>query len=185
MTRGAALLMLCAAPWLHAWAQAASAPLPDPPPAIAATVPQLTPRGAGSYRWFGLHVYDATLWTPAQAGSLPDWSQPLALRLRYARSLRGADIATRSVDEIARLGLGTPAQQQDWLARMRALFPDVRDGSTLSGVHLPGRGARFFHDDRLLGDIADAEFSRAFFSIWLHAETSAPALREALLGRRP
>ena len=185
MTRSAALLTLCAAQWLHAWAHAAPAPLPDPPPAIAATAPHLAPRGAGSYRWFGLHVYDATLWTPAQAKSPPDWSQPLALRLRYARSLRGADIATRSADEIARLGLGTPAQRQDWLARMRALFPDVRDGSTLTGVHMPGLGARFFRDDLPLGEIADAEFSRAFFSIWLHADTSAPALREGLLGLRP
>jgi len=185
VTRSAALLTLCVAQWLHAWAHAAPAALPDAPPAIASTAPALTPRGAGSYRWFGLHVYDAVLWTPAQTTEQPDWSQPLALRLRYARTLRGTDIAARSADEIARLGLGTPVQQQDWLARMRALFPDVRDGSTLAGVHLPGRGARFFHDDRLLGEIADAEFSRAFFSIWLHAHTSAPALREALLGRRP
>ena len=185
MTRSAALLTLCSAQWLHSWAHAAPAPLPDPPPAIAATAPQLAQRGAGSYRWFGLHVYDAVLWTPAQAKSPPDWSQPLALRLRYARSLRGADIATRSADEIARLGLGTPAQRQDWLARMRALFPDVRDGSTLTGVHMPGLGARFFRDDLPLGEIADAEFSRAFFSIWLHADTSAPALREALLGGQP
>lgn len=184
MNRRGALLAVCAALCWGSWSLAAT-PLPDPPPAISATAPQLAPRGAGSYRWFGLHIYDAVLWTPAQAASLPDWSQPLALRLRYARTLRGADIAGHSADEIARLGLGTPVQRQDWLARMRALFPDVRDGSTLAGVHLPGRGVRFFHDDRPLGDIADAEFSRAFFSIWLHADTRAPALREALLGRQP
>ena len=184
MNRRGALLTVCAALCWAQWSLAAT-PLPDPPPAISATAPQLAPRGAGSYRWFGLLIYDAVLWTPAQSREQPDWSQPLALRLRYARTLRGADIATRSADEIARLELGTPAQRQDWLAKMRALFPDVRDGSSLAGVHLPGRGARFFHDDRLLGEIADAEFSRAFFSIWLHANTSAPALRDALLGRQP
>jgi hypothetical protein len=66
---------------------------------------------------------------------------------------------------------------------MRALFPDVAAGDTLAGEHLPGRGARFFRNGQALGEIADAEFSRAFFSIWLDARTSAPELRAALLGR--
>lgn len=158
------------------------------PAAISQAAPGLQISGAGTYRWFGLPIYDATLWLPPSSPSRatqPDWSRPLVLQLRYARSLRGADIAQRSVAEIEKLALATPTQQQSWLAAMRGLFPDVSDGSTLAGVHLPGRGARFFHNGQPLGDIEDAAFSRAFFSIWLHSSSSAPALRAALLGLRP
>jgi hypothetical protein len=67
---------------------------------------------------------------------------------------------------------------------MRALFPDVAAGDSLSGLYLPGRGARFFHNGEPLGEIDDAQFARAFFSIWLDPRTSAPDLRAALLGER-
>ena len=45
-------------------------------------------RGRGSFRRFGFHVYDATLWT----GELAD-GPPLALRLDYRRKLSGQAIA--------------------------------------------------------------------------------------------
>ena len=136
--------------------------------------------GEGTLRWFGLKVYEARLWTP---GGAPDFGRPLRLELRYARALRGAAIAERSVEEIARLGFGSPGQRAAWSAAMQGLFPDVGPGDTLAGEHLPGRGARFLRNGAPLGEIADPEFSRAFFSIWLDARTSAPELRAALLGR--
>jgi len=34
----------------------------------------------------------------------------------------------------------------------------------------------------LIGEIPDAAFSRAFFSIWLDPRTAEPGLRAALLG---
>jgi len=49
------------------------------------------------------------------------------------------------------------------------------------GVSLPGRGAAFFHDGRPVGEVADPEFARAFFAIWLDARTRAPELRARLL----
>ncbi|MCX7160235.1 MAG: chalcone isomerase family protein [Proteobacteria bacterium] len=65
---------------------------------------------------------------------------------------------------------------------MNSLFPDVSKGTTLTGLNVPGKGARFFHDGRPLGEIAGTEFARAFFSIWLDPQSSAPALRSALMG---
>ncbi len=179
------VLLLSCATSIAAAASADPAMTPALPAAVIQDAPDLQARGSGSFRWFGLHIYDATLWTPQSAsapGTPPDWLRPLALHLRYARSLRGADIAQRSIDEIQALGMGTPAQQRAWLQSMRELFPDVTNGSTLTGLHDPVRGARFFHDGRPLGAIAGAEFSRAFFSILLHPRSSAPALRETLLG---
>lgn len=151
------------------------------PSAVTEAVPGLTPLGAGTYRWFGLKIYDAQLWT---RGARPDFSEPLVLTLRYERPLKGAAIAERSIEEIGALSMGTPEKRRAWIHAMTRLFPDVVEGSTLAGLHLPGMGARFFHDGRLIGEIADPEFSRAFFSIWLDPGTSAPALRASLLGTR-
>jgi len=146
----------------------------------AAQASDLTRLGEGTLRWFGLKVYDARLWT---AGGAVDFDRPLRLELRYARALRGPAIAARPEEEIARLGFGSPEQRASWLAAMQRLFPDVMAGDTLAGEHLPGRGARFLRNGQPLGEIADSEFSRAFFSIWLDPRTSAPDLRAALLGR--
>lgn len=160
------LLLSCAAP-----AHADGSPAPEPMQRL----------GSGTMRWLGLRIYDAELWT---SGHAVDDSRSFALSLRYARALKGAAIAERSVEEIAKLGIGSPAQRASWGESMRGLFPDVAEGDTLTGVHLPGWGARFFHNGRLLGEIEDAQFSRAFFAIWLDPRTSAPDLRAALLGER-
>ena len=49
----------------------------------------------------------------------------------------------------------------------------------------PGQSARFFFNGVLRGEVADAEFTRLFFGIWLSPNTSEPALRKQLLsGKR-
>ena len=142
--------------------------------------------GSAELRWWGLDIYRAWLWVgPEGLDSDHLGAQPFALELRYARSLRGADIADKSAELIARLGLGSPAQLRAWRARMRAVFPDVRAGDTLLGLYLPGTpsGARtrFLFDGRPVGSIEGRDFAQAFFSIWLSARSSEPALRRALL----
>lgn len=66
---------------------------------------------------------------------------------------------------------------------MRQVFPDVQVGTRLSGAYQAGQGVRFYRDGVLLKEINDAEFARAFFSIWLDERTRAPRLRKQLLGQ--
>jgi len=150
--------------------------------AALASVPELAQArvaGEGSFRWFGLKLYDARLWLGAQ-GYAPG-TAPLALELRYARSLSGKRIAAASHEEMKKLGAANAAQLYQWLAAMEGLFPDVEEGTRIAGVWLPGEGARFYRDGRLLGEIRDAAFAAAFFAIWLDPRTSAPQLRAELL----
>ncbi len=172
------LVVLAAWMTLTAPAGAVSEPekLPAPPARYA-----LQPVGQGSLTWFGLRVYDAALWAPN--GAL-DFSRPFALVVRYARALDGESIAERSIEEIERLGAGSPAQRRAWAALLRSAIPDVEAGDQITGVHRPGKGARFYLNGRLLGELDDPAFSRAFFSIWLDPRTSAPELRAALIGAR-
>ncbi len=174
------LPLIAIAVWMTLIAPAGAASesekLPAPPARYA-----LQPVGQGTLTWFGLRVYDAALWAPD--GTL-DFSRPFALVVRYARALDGKSIAERSIEEIERLGAGSPAQRRAWAALLRSAIPDVEAGDQITGVHRPGEGSRFYLNGRLLGEIDDAAFSRAFFSIWLDPRTSAPELRAALIGAR-
>jgi len=146
-------------------------------------LPEATPIGSGTYRWFGLKLYDATLWADRRNFSADSWaSVPLALELAYARSLKGDKIADASVDLIRKLGIGSAAQQRAWGDAMKRVFPDVDEGTRLTGLYQPGQPTRFFRNGEPIGEIADPAFGPAFFAIWLHPSTSAPKLRAALLG---
>ena len=139
--------------------------------------------GQGSYRWFGLKIYEAFLWRESGADNkVPVMDSKFILDLVYARDLRGKRIAEASLDEMRKLSKGTPAQQSAWLQVMQEIFPDVHEGTRLTGVYMPNQGVRFYHDGRLLREIADIEFARAFFAIWLDEHTSAQRLRSQLLG---
>ncbi|MBK9445320.1 MAG: chalcone isomerase family protein [Betaproteobacteria bacterium] len=136
--------------------------------------------GSGEMTWFGFALYRATLWVSGQDDGVLREGVPLALALEYRRDIPGERIVRASVDEMRKLG-ATEAQLQGWEAEMRRVFPDVKKGDVLTGVLLPGQGARFFHQNRLLGDVTDAAFARTFFAIWLDPKTSAPDVRLALL----
>jgi hypothetical protein len=143
--------------------------------------------GNGEMTWFGLKLYRATLWVAGQKGGQKDGrlrpESPFALALEYRRDIAGERIVQASVDEMRKLGAGDE-QLRIWEAEMRRVFPDVRKGDVLIGVHLPGSGARFFFREREIGTVQDAEFARRFFAIWLDPKTSAPDVRAALL-RQP
>jgi hypothetical protein len=154
----------------------------DVPPHLGSALGEARPAGGGRLTWFGLHVYDARLFVPATGFDPRRYSeQRFALELTYARTLQGRAIAERSDAEIGRLGLGTEEQRARWRQAMVGLFPDVRAGQRLAGVHVPGRATEFYFEGRLLGRIEDPAFGAAFFGIWLDARTTAPDLRASLL----
>ena len=157
----------------------ASASAPGTPLVTALEGKQVV--GSARLRVWGFEVYDVRLKAGPGFDSARFADGPLALELSYLRNLKGEDIAERSLDEIRNLETIAPAQAEIWLGAMRNLFPDVKKGDRLAGVHQPGRGAVFYLNDRLLGEVADPRFSRLFFGIWLSPKTSQPAMRESLL----
>ncbi len=148
--------------------------------------------GSGEMRWYGFALYRATLYVAgrepvAAAGRGAEdspYGSPFALALEYRRDIPGARIVEASVDEMRRLG-AADSDLQRWEGEMKRLFPDVRNGDTITGFFLPDRGARFYLGSRALGEIADPDFARRFFAIWLDPRTAAPAVRAALLRLPP
>ncbi len=137
--------------------------------------------GTGDFSVFGFDVYNARLWSAARP--LAD-GQPFALELIYRRTISRDDLVKASVDEIKRLGgpSVSPAQLAGWQIQMQQSFVDVQAGTRITGVYLPGQGARFFVGQQLQHEIDDPQFARAFFDIWLDPRTRSPELREQLLG---
>ncbi len=141
-------------------------------------------QGRHRFRFWGFEVYEAQL--RVTAGFDPQaWElHPLALSLTYARAFKGADIARRSIDEIARQGPLSDPLRQRWQARLTELFPDVGPGDTLIGVYRPQTALQLWRRQQhtqWLGETADLELSRRFIGIWLSPQTSEPAMRQALL----
>jgi Chalcone isomerase-like len=155
------------------------------PAEVGAALPGAKLQGQGRLRYFGLHVYDAVLWALSRPPEGEAQNAPLALELRYARTLRGPLIAERSIEEMKRVGEFGEAEAVRWLEAMKRLFPDVNAGDRITGVNRPGEGAAFYVNGRAVGEVRDARFAQLFFGIWLSPRTSEPALRAALLGARP
>lgn len=143
--------------------------------------------GQGDYRRFGLLIYRASLWgkrPSAAAGTLP--TPPYALVLDYQRNLSRRVLVEASLSEMQRRPGLAAEQLARWGEQLTAIFPEVRAGERITGLHLPGL-ARFYlqrgnGSETLLGEIADPGFASAFFAIWLAESSSAPTLRRALLG---
>lgn len=180
LSRRAVLAAVVAGP-APAWATAAA----TPPAEVSAALPGALLQGQGRLRYFGLHIYDAALWSPAPLPPGNPLGAALALEMRYARKLAGSSIASRSIDEMKRVGDFTEADGQRWLEAMKQAFPDVSPGDRLTGVHRPGLGAAFFANGKPTAEVRDAQFAQLFFGVWLSPRTSQPALRAALLGTAP
>ncbi len=138
--------------------------------------------GHGAFRYFGMKIYDAQLWVgPKGYDAATPSAAPLAIDLNYSGALVGKKIAEASRDEMAKLHLGSASQRATWLSKMEAIFPNVQEGTHITGVYLPAFGAKFYLNGKPLDEIADPEFGHAFFSIWLDPKTTGGKLRDALL----
>jgi hypothetical protein len=175
--------------WTAAWSGAVMAVEPaaakaTPTPSELAQ-PEWTWRGKDRFTYFGFEVYDATLWTSPGFEPTAAHEHELALELQYLRNFEAKDIAQRSIQEMRRIAKPSTGQEQAWMAQMLRVFPNIRKGDRLLGVQRPGQAAVFWHNGQLRGEIADPEFAKLFFGIWLSPRTSAPAFRARLLGLAP
>ncbi len=152
---------------------------PTLPAVVADLAPGMKARGGGELTFFGISVYDAWYWSAARG-----WPHDgvYALDLHYHRDLDGAKIAQRSVEEIAKLDYGSAAKRSRWGEQMARIFPDVRRGDRITGLHTAAGTVRFFHNGTSIGEIAEPGFARAFFAIWLDPNTSRSDFRKKLLG---
>jgi hypothetical protein len=153
------------------------------PAEARAALPNLKLAGMGKLTFFGLEVYEASLWVTDgfKPNSFEDHA--FAFELHYSRNFTSEAIAKRSIDEMKRLESLDDKQAEQWQASLREVIPNVKKGDRLVGLYRPNNGVAFWNNGKRTGNISDAEFSRQFFGIWLSPKTSQPKLRLALLGK--
>jgi Chalcone isomerase-like len=137
--------------------------------------------GEGRLSYLIWDVYDATLYAPD--GKYQN-DKPVALALRYLRTIKGRDIADKSAEEIRNQGFKDEVALAIWHEQMRRIFTDVSPGTVFTGIRTNKNHTIIFKDGEKVGVFKDPEFTRRFFDIWLSARTSHPALRNQLLGIR-
>jgi Chalcone isomerase-like len=140
--------------------------------------PPLTLRGTATLHWFGLHVYDVSLYTEDQPYTTNTTS---VLSLEYAISIKHKRLQSTTLDEWKRLKIATPEQRDKWIAQLDGLWPDIKAGEQLSAYFQKDGSTTFYCGDRLLGEITDAAFGPAFFAIWLDEGCRYPKVRDGLL----
>lgn len=152
-----------------------------PPAVVTLAATDLAPVGRGRLTFWGFEVYDAVLWAARSFRAGQFTAHSFALELTYQRPLSAVDISRASLQEMRRHGEIDTAQAERWQTQLTAALPDVRRGDRLVGVYRPDAGATFFHNGRRIGEVADPQFARLFFSIWLGEATSSPELRRSLI----
>ncbi len=177
-------LLLIAAPAIFYWPAAVFASQNEAarPAEVADSIDNVRSVGAGRLKVWGFEVYDARLWAAPEFKAQDYTRYSFAIEINYLRDLDNDAIAERSLKEMQALGGMTTAQSEQWLAQMRKIFPDIRKGDRLVGIHKPGVGAVFTFNGKPVGEVSDPEFARLFFGIWISPQTSAPKLRRELLG---
>jgi hypothetical protein len=146
---------------------------------ITQYVPQAEKVGHGRLSVMLWDVYDASLYAPQGQW---DKEKPFALHLSYLRDIPGKKIADRSVEEIRNQGFRDEVRLADWHAQMVKIFPDVNENTSLTGVYTEKKETVFFDGNKEIGRIKDPQFGQYFFDIWLGEKTTAPDLRQKLLG---
>ena len=137
-------------------------------------------RGQGVYKWFFLKVYEAKLWAEPRENL---YSAPFVLELKYKRNFKGKEIVDQSVKELLHAGVEASLIDK-WRVRLLEIFPDVSENDSILASYNPDAGVIFYlNSTRELGKITDSNFSKQFLDIWLGDKTTAPELRNKLLGR--
>ena len=149
--------------------------------ASPALLPGVQPLPQQRLSIWGFDIYDARLWVRPGFSMASYSAHAFVLELSYLRSLEGAAISKRSIDEMRKVGAFSRDQENMWLKAMLDIFPNVQKADRLQAAYTPNAGTEFFLNDKAIGRIQDPLFAQLFFGIWLHESTTAPALRQAWL----
>ena len=149
------------------------------PPQVLSQAPGMHPFGKGRHSWWGIQMYDATLWI---AG--PRWSaaEPHALDLEPSRTVSADTLVKHAIGEMRDLKVGDERQLKAWQAEMNKIIPSVRAGDQVVIFCSDANRTLVYLNDSGNGEVDDPSFCPAVMSVWLHPQTKHRAVRKSLLG---
>jgi hypothetical protein len=170
------LLVLISATSAISAAQGGHRPLP---PQVISDAPGMHPFGKGRHSWWGVQMYDATLWIVG-----PQWSatKPHALDIEPNRAVSSDTLVKNAIAEMRDLKLGDEAKLRIWQAEMRKLIPNVQPGDQVVIFCSDTHRTLAYLNNSSTGEIDDPSFCPAIMSVWLHPQTKHQSMRKSLLG---
>jgi hypothetical protein len=145
---------------------------------IAAYVGNNPPLGSGCVTLLRIKLYDLTVWTKAKHWS---WNTTFVLQLKYARNFSRDEIVDASIEEINRVNRLDETTKFQYRKIFENIFPDVKEGDTISAVYSPSNPLIFYYNDTKIGVIKNTDLAHKFLDIWLGNETRDPDLRNSIL----
>lgn len=138
---------------------------------------------ASAYYARVIHVYDATLFGPAEREGSSWWQQPdVALQLCYSKNLKPEDFI-KAGDTVLNRQYQADALKPFETSRqaLYASWKSVRPGDCYS-LEYTRSGLSLKLNGELQVTIEDPEFARIYLGIWLGDEPLSAAVRQSLLG---
>jgi hypothetical protein len=168
---GTILLVLISA----TFAIASHRPLPQQ---VLSKSPGMRPFGTGRHSWWGMRMYDATLWI---VGPQYSAAAPHALDIEPGRAVPSDTLVKNAIAEMRDLKVGDERQLGIWQAEMRKLIPNVKEGDQIVIFCPDTKRTLAYLNDSSTGAIDDPSFCPAVMSVWLHPQTKHQAMRKSLL----
>lgn len=132
-------------------------------------------------RWW-IDIYQARLYQSQGAQAAQEARPGTRMQMTYFRDIKHQDMIKQTRKEWQKLAIGKQFPIEQWLDKLNAMWPDVKDGDCMELRILSDHRAQFFYGNEAIGTIADPHFSAAFLSIWLGKENLYPKMRHQLLG---
>lgn len=142
-------------------------------------IPNANEIGQADYKFLMWNVYKAKLYSE---GSEVSYNKKLALKLIYNLDTSAQKIIKESINQFKKQGLEDEETLANWQAEMEEIFPDVKEGESLTAILIPKKQLLFFKNGKFIAKTSNIAFAEKFLDIWLSEKTTSPNFRKKLLG---
>ncbi|QFT74495.1 MULTISPECIES: hypothetical protein [unclassified Ruegeria] len=133
-------------------------------------------RGTATFRYLGLPIYDAKLYTPK--GAPFSWSEDIALQLTYRKNIKKKALVNSTLDEMDRIGRSAPVRDQ-----LNRCFKAVAKGDSYLAVSDGPDKVSFWLNGQKTCTMAYPGIKRSFMSVFLGDNTRSASFTRRLQGR--
>jgi hypothetical protein len=130
-------------------------------------------RGEATFRFVGLPLYEARLFT--EGGAPLDWSKDIGLELKYLRNLSEFDLVDGTMREFKRTGTALPLRGQ-----LEGCFDNVRKGDRYVAVSSGQNEIDFWHNGKRMCTLAYPQIKNRFMAIFLGENTRSKSFTRKL-----
>lgn len=142
---------------------------------VSGALPGAEVRGAATFRFLGLPLYKAKLFT---IGGAPlDWGKDFAIELTYQRNLSQNDLVEGTLRELKRIGGALPIE-----AKLQACFKAVAKGDRYLAISAGQNAIGFWRNGKRTCTLKHANIKSRFMGIFVGPNTRSKSFTNALKG---